>query len=49
MQKRRENYDSQCPIAFDDIDIINQLDMDLLYLQMKVKVWEDDHECVLSS
>lgn len=46
--ERRQNYDPSCPTAFDDIDVINQLDMDLLCLQMKVKVWEDEHELVLT-
>lgn len=36
--KRRRHYDPQCLTTFDDIEVINQLDMDLLCLQMKVKV-----------
>lgn len=45
--KRRRKYDPSCPTAFDDIAVINQLFMDLLWLQMKVKVWEDEHELVI--
>lgn len=32
------NYNTTCPTAFDDIAVINQLDMDLVCLKMRVKV-----------
>lgn len=37
--EQRENYDPRCLTASDDITVINQLDMDLVSLQMKVKTW----------
>lgn len=45
----RHNYDPQFPTTYDDIVVINQLDMDLVSLKMKVKVWEDDNEIVFPS
>lgn len=45
--ERRHNYDPTCPTAYDDIAVINRLDMELLCLQMKVKLWENEHELVL--
>lgn len=40
--EQRANYDPACPTAFDDISFISQFDIDLVSLQMIVKVWEDE-------
>lgn len=47
--EQRENYNPQFPTAFVDIAVINQLDIDLMSLKMKVKCWEDDNQLVLTS
>lgn len=46
--ENKHNNDPSCPNAFDDdFAVINQLDMDLFCLLIKVKFWEDEHDLVI--
>lgn len=45
--EQRANYDPTYSTAFDDITMINQLDIHLVCLHMRVKFWEDKNKLLV--